>query len=456
MSHNDTAQHKRMTETPIPKLIIGMSVPTIASMLVSSIYNMADTFFVSHLGESATGAVGIVFSVMAIIQAVGFTLGQGAGAQISHLLGEKDTERAESIAVSAFVTALIFGTCLTAVGLTFLKPLMRLLGATETILPYAGTYAKYIFLGAPIMAGSFVLNNLLRAEGHATFSMVGITTGGILNMILDPLFIFVFHLEIAGAAIATLLSQCVSFAILFLFFLSGKSVLKLSAKNLSRKLRIYLDIVRTGLPSFCRQGLSSIATVALNTAARPYGDAAIAAMSVVGRVFMLIQSVLIGIGQGYQPVLGYNYGAKRYDRMRQAFQFTLRTGMTIMTLLAAVCGFAAPVIIGLFGENPDMVQIGVVAIRAQCVGLVFLPIGILANMTFQSLRQTGKATFLAACRQGIYFLPLILLLPGKLGLLGVEITQATSDILTALTSIPMLIVFYRDLCRQEAAQTRED
>lgn len=450
MSGRTVDQHRRMTETPIPRLIAGLSVPTIASMLVTSIYNMADTYFVSHLGESATGAVGIVFSVMAIIQAVGFTLGMGSGAQISRLLGQKDQDKAEIIASSSFVVALLFGLCLTVVGLLFLDPLMLLLGATETILPYARDYAGYIFFGAPVMAASFVLNNILRSEGHATFSMVGITTGGVLNILLDPIFIFVFELGTAGAAIATLLSQCISFAILLGFFLSGKSVVKLSVRKVSRKAVIYLDTVRTGMPSLCRQGLATIATVALNTAAKPYGDAAIAAMSVVGRVFMLLMSVLIGFGQGYMPVLGYNYGAKRYDRMRRAMSFTLKTGIGAMAVLATCCALAAPAIMSLFGDDPDMLRIGTFAIRAQCVGLLIQPIGTFGNMTFQSVRQTGKATFLSACRQGVYFLPLILILPGQLGLLGVELAQPIADILTSLTALPMLVAFYRKLRRWEA------
>ena len=449
MSGKTVNQHKRMTETPIPRLIAELSIPTIASMLVTSVYNMADTYFVSHLGESATGAVGIVFSVMAIIQAVGFTLGMGSGAQISRLLGQKDQEKAEIVAVSSFVAALLFGLLITVVGLAFVDPLMLLLGATNTILPYARDYAGYIFFGAPIMAASFVLNNILRAEGHATFSMIGITAGGILNIVLDPIFIFVLGLGTAGAAIATLLSQCISFAILFGFFLAGKSVVKLNVRKVSRRGIIYLDTVRTGMPSLCRQGLATVATVALNTAAKPYGDSAIAAMSVVGRVFMLLMSVLIGFGQGYMPVIGYNYGAQRYDRMRESLVFTLKTGIGAMAVLASCCAFAAPNIMGLFGNDPDMLKIGTFAIRAQCVGLLIQPIGTFSNMTFQSVRQAGKATFLSACRQGIYFLPLILILPGKLGLLGVEIAQPLADIMTSLTALPMIILFYRALRREE-------
>lgn len=449
MREENAAHHRKMTETPIPRLITSLSLPPIASMLVTSVYNMADTYFVSHLGESATGAVGVVFSVMSIIQAVGFALGVGSGAQISGLLGAKKQEEAETVAATGFAMVLACGTAITVLGLLFLDPLMHLLGATETILPYARIYARYILLGAPVMGGVFVMNNLLRSEGHAFFSMIGVTSGGVLNMVLDPLFIFVFDMGIAGAAIATVLSQCISFAILLGFFLTGRSMVRLDLRNVSRRLRTYVNILRTGLPSFCRQGLAAIATAALNTAARPYGDAAIAAMSVVGRVFQLIQSVLIGFGQGFQPVMGYNFGAKRPDRMRRSLHFVLGVGFLAMAVLATACAVKASWLMACFGDDERMIEIGAFAVRAQCIGLLIQPLGIYGNMTFQTIRQTGKATFLSACRQGIYFLPLILILPGRIGLLGVQLAQPIADVLTCLTAAPLLIGFDRELKREE-------
>lgn len=456
MNESNAAHHRKMTETPIPKLIMGLSLPPIASMLITSLYNMADTYFVSSLGESATGAVGVVFSVMAIIQAVGFALGMGSGAQISGLLGAKKQEEAETVAITGFFMALVFGAGLTVLGLAFLDPLMDLLGATETILPYARVYARYILLGAPIMGGVFVMNNLLRAEGHSFLSMIGVTSGGILNMVLDPIFIFGFDMGIAGAAIATVLSQCVSFAILLSFFLMGKSMVRLRPRCISRRGMTYVNIIRTGLPSLCRQSLAAIATAALNTAARPYGDAAIAAMSVVGRIFQFIQSVLIGFGQGYQPVMGYNYGAQRPDRMRQALRFVMAVGFISMGVLATGCAVKASWLMGCFGENPTMIEIGTFAVRAQCIGLLLQPLGMYANMTFQTIRQTGKATVLSACRQGIFFLPLILILPGQIGLLGVQLAQPLADVLTSLVSAPLLLSFERGLKAQEAAMDRPE
>lgn len=456
MDHADSAQYQKMTASPIPRLITTLALPTIASMLTTAIYNMADTYFVSHLGKSATGAVGIVFSLMSIIQAVGFTLGLGSGSLISRLLGCREKDKAEEVAASGFLGALVLGLCITTAGLLFLDPLMYLLGSTETILPHARAYAGYILYGAPIMAASFVLNNLLRAEGHAALAMVGITTGGVLNIALDPFFIFVLDQGIAGAAMATLLSQCVSFLLLLSAFLRGKSILRLSLRRASRRARVYWNIVRAGLPSFCRQGLASIATASLNGAAGLYGDAAIAAMSVVGRVFMLIMSVLIGFGQGYQPVVGYNYGAGRYDRVRQALLFTLTAGMGLMAVLCTAGILAAPLVIGLFADgDPDVLSIGVFAMRAQCIGLLFQPVGTVANMTFQSIGHTWKATFLSACRQGIYFLPLIWLLPRLWGLTGVELTQPAADLLTCVTAAPFLFLFFRQLQTIEPPKSPE-
>lgn len=446
-------QYLRMTETPVPKLIASLAIPTIISMLVTSIYNLADTYFVACLkSDSATGAVGVVFALMAIIQAVGFALGLGSGAIISRLLGQQKKDEADRIFCSGFAAALVLGLLVTVFGLLFLDPLMRLLGSTDSILPYARDYGRYILLGAPVMTGSFVLNNVLRSEGHATLSMVGITAGGILNIILDPIFIFVFDMGIAGAAIATVLSQCVSFLILLSCFVTKKSMLRLSARHVSPKLMVYVDILRTGLPSFCRQGLASVATAALTVAASVYGDSAVAAMSVVGRVFMFILSVLIGFGQGYQPVVGYNYGAKRFDRVKESFFFTLKTGFLMMSVLAVAGWFAAPLVVGLFGSG-TMLEIGIYAMRAQCVGLLFLPVGIVSNMTFQSIGKSWQATFLSSARQGVYFLPLILILPAVWELRGVQLTQPLADVLTFVTCIPFLIFFFRELGAKIAGAT---
>ncbi len=445
----ENAQYLKMTIRPVPGLILSLAVPTIVSMLVTSIYNMADTYFVSKLGTSATGAVGIVFSLMAIIQAVGFSLGMGAGSNISRLLGKKENERANSVGSSAFFCALSFGVILAALGLYFLDRLMHMLGSTATILPFARDYARYILLGAPVMCASFVLNNILRSQGKAALAMVGIMFGGILNIALDPLFIFVFHLGIAGAAIATLISQCSSFCILLLFFIFKKSIVRLSIQALSRAPNMYWTIIKTGLPSFCRQGLASAATVALNVNAAIYGDAAVAAMSVVGRIFIFILSLMLGFGQGFQPVAGYNYGAGKFERVKTAFWFTLAVGVGILTLMAAGGFLVAPRVIALFRENDiEVISIGAFAFRAQCLELPVQPLIVTTNMLLQSTGKNWQATLTATLRQGIFFLPLISILPRIWGLTGVQVTQPVSDFCAALCCIPFLAGFFRELNRK--------
>lgn len=450
MTGQEELQFKKMTQTPVPRLIATLAVPTIISMLVTSVYNMADTFFVSKLGTSATGAVGIVFSIMSIIQAVGFMLGMGAGSQLSRLLGQRKHKEASEIGATGFYLAIAFGLCLTVFGLIFIDPLMRVLGATPTILPFARDYARYILLGAAVMCASFVLNNILRGEGKATLAMAGIATGGILNVALDPIFIFVFGLGISGAAIATVLSQCISFLILLSFFLRGKSLIHLNIKNVSKSLKVYISIIKTGLPSLCRQGLASVSTVALNVNAAIYGDAAVAAMSIVNRIFMLMLSVLLGFGQGFQPVVGYNYGARRFDRVRQSIRFSIGCGTVVMVILALFGFIFAPQLMAIFRkDDAQVIAIGTLACRAQCVALMIAPLSTICNMLFQCTGKAALATFVAACRQGICFLPLILILPRMIGLLGVQLTQPLADGITLLICIPLLRRFFREIKKEE-------
>ena len=443
---NSQAQFIKMTETPIPNLVSRLAVPTIISMLVSSIYNMADTFFVAKLGTSAAGAVGIVFSLMAVIQAIGFGLGMGSGSNISRLLGQQKNKEADIIASTGFFSAITFGLILTFFGTIFIDYLMKNLGATETILPYAKDYAKYILFGAPVMCASFVMNNILRSEGKAALSMVGITFGGILNIILDPVFIFVFKLGISGAAIATLLSQCISFSLLLSCFIRKKSTTKLHIKNVSKKIGTYFLIIKTGLPSLCRQALASTATIFLNVSASFYGDSAVAAMSIVGRIFMFTMSAMIGLGQGFQPVLGYNYGAKKYDRVREAIFFTGKVGTVVMTSFAVIGFIFAEDIMKVFRkEDLEVIVIGAFAIKMQCLALPTHPMIVVSNMTLQIVGKSWQGTFLSAARQGIFFLPLIIIFSQAMGLIGIQITQPVADVLTAICTVPFMILFFKEI-----------
>lgn len=445
-----------MTKTPIHKLIPLMAVPTIISMLVTAIYNMADTYFVSKLGTSASGAVGILFSMMAIIQAVGFTIGMGAGSQISRLLGKKDDEYAGKVATSAVLSGIVMGILIAVIGICFLNPITRMLGATETIVPYAVDYGRYIFLATPMMITSFVLNNLLRSEGKAKYSMIGILFGGLLNIGLDPLLIFVFHMGISGAAVATAISQTISMLVLFYPYVRKKTVLYLSIKKIAPQFRVYWEIFKFGLPSLFRQGLASIASVLLNRSAAEYGDSAVAAMSIVAKVFMVLFSVLIGFGQGYQPVVGYNYGAGIYKRVREAFWFTLKVGTAVMTTFAAGTYFFAPNLIQMFlKDDMNVKEIGTMALRMQCLAMPLMALGVVSNMTFQAVGKTVAATFLTSMRQGIFFIPLILLLPGFIGILGVEIAQPIADAVTFIFCIPYMIFFLKRLQSEEGKETKK-
>ncbi len=443
---NDQAQFIKMTETPVNKLITSLAIPTIISMLVTAIYNMADTFFVAKLGTSASGAVGIVFSLMAIIQAIGFTLGMGSGSQISRLLGAKENKKANEIASTGFFTAIIFGLLLAVFGTINVDNLMRGLGSSESILPFSRDYAKYILLGAPVMCASFVLNNILRSEGKARFAMIGIASGSIINIFLDPVLIFTFDMGISGAAIATLISQTISFCILLSSVLRGVTISKLNIKFMSKSIKIYGGIIKTGLPSFTRQGLASISTVLLNLCAVGYGDAAIAALSIFSKIFMFIFSVVIGFGQGFQPIVGYNYGAKKYDRVRESCFFTLKVGMSIM-IICAITGFIfAPEVIKLFiKDDLEVISIGTVCLRAQCIAMPLIPICTVCNMTFQMIGRSWTATLLSSTRQGLCFIPILFSGNALFGLKGIECTQALSDMASCLIAIPFAISFLRDI-----------
>lgn len=447
------AKHKMMTESPIERLVVKMAIPTIISMLISSFYNMADTFFVGQINTSATAAVGVVFPLMSIIQAVGFFFGQGSGNYISRMLGARDSEDASRMAATGFFSALGLCAILAVAGLTAIAPVVRLLGATPSIQPYAEAYTRYILIGAPFMAASLVLNNQLRLQGNAIYSMVGLTAGAIINIGLDPLLIFVFDMGIAGAALATIISQFISFCLLLYGCTRGGSI-AIRLRDFTFKLRLYKEIAKAGVPSLSRQSLASVATIALNVAAAPYGDAAIAAMSVVGRVMMFAISALLGFGQGFQPVCGFNYGAKRYDRVIKAFWFCVKVSVVVLVTLGALGLAFAPQIIGAFRDDADVIAIGATALRLNC--LVFPLVGwvILCNMLTQNIGRFMSATVLSFSRQGIFFLPLILILPRFIGLPGVQSAQPLADLCSFALALPLGIGVLRDLKRKAAeAQT---
>ena len=473
MARAYASQYEKMTRQPIPSLILELGIPTTISMMITNLYNVVDTWFVGQIGTSASGATGVVFGMMAILQAVGFMFGHGAGSNISRLLGAKHVRRARQFSSTSFFVSLGCGVLIGAVGLCLLTPLCRLLGSTDTILPYARVYATFILLAAPAMVTSCVMNNILRYEGRAAFAMVGLVSGGLLNIAGDALFMMGFHMGIAGAGLATMLSQYVSAAILLSMFLRKRTQTVFSLKYLPFRqppedgtpnngpmpapgARLFFatvgNILLTGLPSLVRQGLSSISTMVLNFQAKPFGDAAIAAMSIVARVCNLLFCVGLGIGQGFQPVSGFNYGARLYSRVRGGFFFTLGFGTGLISLFALAGWFGAPTVAAIMRDDPDVIAIATPAMRAQCLALLFMPLSVCANMQFQSIGFSGRATFMATLRSGACFIPLVVILSRVWGLPGIMYAQPLADVLAGLISIPFLVHFFHKLPKTDAEE----
>lgn len=453
MDEQQEQKYQRMTQPPVGGLICRLAAPCIISMLVTSFYNMADTFFVGMLkSNAATGAVGVVFSMMAIIQAVGFFFGHGSGNYISRSLGQKNYEEASKMAATGFYSALITGVLICVAGQIFLEPLAYLLGSTETILPYTKDYLRVILLGAPWMTASLVLNNQLRFQGSAAYAMVGITIGAVLNIVLDPIMIFGSNLGVAGAGWATIISQFVSFCLLYACCARGGNI-RIRISRVRFRRFYFSMIVKGGLPSLARQGLGSLSVICLNHAAVPFGDAAIAAMGVVQRITMFGASAMIGFGQGFQPVCGFNYGAGLYERVKRGFWFCVKWSLLFLTLIS-VLGFAfAPALIALFRDDPEVIACGAAALRFQCLTFPAQSWIVMSNMMEQSIGRTVPATFLAAARQGIFFIPVVLLLPLVLGLSGIQMAQAVADVLTLAFAIPLHLHVMKQMGAPQSGKT---
>ncbi len=434
-----------MTEAPVKKLVCTLAVPTILSMLVTSFYNMADTFFVGKLNTQSTAAVGVVFSLMAIIQAVGFLFGHGSGNYISRRLGAGDTKEAERMSAVGFFTAFLAGLFILVICQLFIGPLAYALGSTPTIQPYTVAYLRIILFGAPAMTASLVLNNQMRFQGSAFYAMIGIVSGAVVNIALDPLLIFVGGMGIAGAALATVISQYLSFCLLLIMVRKGGNI-RIRFCNFKPSLHFFKEIIRGGIPSLFRQGLASVATICLNHAAGVYGDAAIAGMSIVSRIMMFANSALIGFGQGFQPVCGFNYGAKKYKRVLDAFWFCVKCAFLFLAVVAVIVYIFAPWLVAVFRkEDADVIAVGTAALRYSVVVFPLSSWMVMCNMMLQSIGKGLKASIVASARQGIFFLPLIAILPRLFGLTGVEICQAVSDICALTLSVPIGISVIREM-----------
>ena len=460
VAERERKQYDKMTKTPVSRLVIGLGIPTMLSMMVTSLYNLADTYFVSLIGNDAvTAAVSNLLALMSIIQAIGFTYGMGSGSIVSKLLGKRDREGADKVASSAFFIAAVSGTLILLFGLLFLTPLMRLFGSldAETI-GYSKEYARYILFAAPFMCMSFVLNNVLRAEGKAVLSMIGLIAGALVNVALDPILIFAADMGIAGAAIATCASQILSFAVLLGMFLARKTIVRIRVRSISWHYSVYWDVIATGFPSFCRQILASLCSVFLNRAAyncgvaaygaEEGGKAAQAAFGVVHKVFMLAFSISLGIGQGYQPVLGYNYSAKRFDRVKSAYLFTLVFSTALMGVFCIFCAIFAPALMRVFSLSDTATKIGALALRLQCIAMTLLPLNFMAGLTYQVVGNKALASLLSISRQGLFYVPLVLILPNTMGLLGVQSCQAISDFFAFFFAIPFTVMFFKSLKKE--------
>jgi putative MATE family efflux protein len=435
-----------MTTAPVEGLVIRLGIPSTIIMLVSGIYNLADTYFVSSLGTSAVAAVGVVFPLMAIVQALGFLFGQGSGNYISRELGAQRFDMAARMAATGFFSCFIVAGALSLAAQVFIDPLSLALGSTPTILPYARSYMRFILIGAPFMAASQVLNAQLRFQGSSVYAMAGMISGAILNLALDPLFIFVFDMGVLGASLATAISQLVGCAVL-LAGCTKRGNIAIRLKNFSPSLRNYLEILRGGIPSLLRQSLQSAATVFINHLAGAYGDVAIAAISIVNRVAMMAGMSIMGMGQGFQPVCGFNYGAKLYGRVKKAFWFVAKFATVGMSIIALVLAIWAPRIIALFRkDDPLLIALGAQYLRFHCAVMPIMGWTVLCNMMAQTMGKAKIASLLALGRQGLFLLPLLLILPPVFGLLGIQLSSPGADFCSFFFSIPFIVrIFRRDL-----------
>ena len=439
---NAEQHYQKMTETPVSRLILNLGIPTTISMLITNIYNMADTYFVGTIGESAQAATGVLFTVQAILQGIAFMLGHGSGTFIARSLADKDTTAATKYISTAFFTGGGFGLLIAVLGLSFLEPLVRFLGSTQTIAPHAMAYGRWILLAAPFIICSLILNNGLRYEGKAFYAMFGLTAGGLLNILGDYILVMKLDLGVYGAGLATAASQVVSFSILlFMYLKMAQSTIRITA--VSRVGKDYRDIVRVGFPSLIRQGLTSVTTGVLNNVTKPFGDAAIAAMSVVNRYSNFLMCVGLGIGQGFQPVASFNYQAKKYNRVKQGLLFTTVFGLAFVGTMSTFSFLFAEPVITVFQKHPQVIEIGAQALRFAAVGMLFMSLSIPVNMLYQSIQKPAISSMLSLIRSGAVTIPMLLLGVPLLGLTGIQIAQPTADVLAGLISLPFIIRYLR-------------
>lgn len=449
-----------MTARPVKVLVCKMAVPTIIAMVTTALYNVVDAAFIGRLSTEGTAGIGISFAYMTFIQALGFFFGHGSGNHISRALGAKNLSSASVVASVGFFTPFLVGLVAALICLPNLSWLSRLLGAPVEVVPYANDYLRYIVVATPFMMSALTLNNQLRLQGNAHFGMVGIVSGAILNIALDPLFIFTFGMGVSGASLATAVSQLFAWGLLLYYTFKPGSV-HIKIRDFKPSLNVYYEIFRGGSPSLFRQVFNCAAAVSLNYCAALYAEpgqeaSAVAAFAVVTRIMMFAFSVVLGFCQGFQPVCGYNYGAKLYGRVRESWLFATSVGTGFLLVISAVGLIFAPQIVALFrSEDPVLIEIGAVTLRWQCAAFPLVGLFTATGMLFQNIRMTGPATLLSVCRNGLFFLPALLLLPLWFGLLGVQMAQGVADALTFLLAVPYSLWINRVLKREQSKMKKK-
>ena len=442
--HRDN--YEFLTQAPVSRVILTMALPTIVSMLVTCFYVIVDTYFVGQLNTQSTAAVGIVFPLMSLIQAIGSFFGHGSGAYMSRELGARRTDNASSMATTGLVYALLTGILIAVVALLFLRPLSLVLGSTATSLPFTEQYMAIILLGAPFQIASFTLNSQLRMQGNARYAMWGIISGALLNVILDPILIFACGLQLRGAALATVIGQIVSVAVLLaMCHFRATTGVRLRPRFFSLHWHYVREVVYGGSPSLSRQGLASISVVLLNVAAAGYGDAAVAAMSIVSRVTMFVMAVIVGLGQGFQPFCGYCYGAALYNRLRHGFWFTVRVGFVFLLCFSAFFFCFAEQTIAVFRDDAIVIAVGSTALRWHLAVYPLNAYIMAGNMMLQTTRRPIRANVLSSARRGLVFIPFILILPHLFGLMGIAMCQAVCDVVTFIIAIPIVRSAFREM-----------
>lgn len=449
----DNKTYMKMTNSEINKLIPSIAVPASLSLVINSLYGVFDMYFVSKLGTSGTAAVGVAFAITALVQAIGFTIGMGSATLISAYLGEKKEKEAGKVGSIALLAGIISGVLFAVFGNINIEPLLGLLGGTRTSIEAGMWYSRIILITAPIAIGVFILNNMLRAEGRTSYATMIILSGGFLNIVLDPVFIFVFHMGVTGAGASFLVSQLYSFLGMFLLYIKGKTKVKLKLIKTWQDIKIFLEILKNGMPGFFRQGLASVAAVFISRSASEYGDEAIAGMAVSGKLYMVAFGIIIGIGQALQTTTGFCYGQTNKKRIGEAYSFCIVRGVAIMLVVGLINYILAPDIINIFSSGrKETFEIGVDALRYQSLVYPFMVLPVMCNMVYQGMRKSVKSTLVASLRQGIFFVPILYIMTYMFGIKGLIISQPLSDIFTFLVILPIFLTGGPEKIRQKQYQ----